>query len=503
MELRNRRLSDEEFLQERKLVLATWPTGKQVDLNEAIDYQKSLLPSKNYVRRLQEQRRKGQLCFCSMMGVSPLDRDIEYNVYLQNEGKTDFISTVIDSMTRNHFFDKAEQELKESERTGRSLLNGLPLAHYGVAGSRKKIEALDLPVMVWAPSPDMRFVNELALAGGHTGFGECGAMASFFHYTKNMSLEEVVRNFQYIYRLESLYEERGVPIQHRAEGGLSCITPPSLIIAPQIIEHLIAAEQGVKNIQFCWWGAQGSLSQAVATATTLRKLGREYLYRFGYKDVDTTLMVGYATNISFPANYGEAYAVVAMAPIVAMLSDADICYITTVDEAHRIPTKENNAASLRCARTVWNLLKDQKSDFTSSTIMKQECDMLEKEVRAILERVIELGNGDVVMGASRAIQAGVLDQPFATSQYVARKAIGVRDAEGTVRYLSHGNLPFDKEIIEFHGEKIAEREKKQGRKVDYDTVVSDIFAISQGTLFLDPDWQERQLSSVGVKPPVR
>jgi len=43
--------------------------------------------------------------------------------------------------------------------------------------------------------------------------------------------------------------------------------------------------------------------------------------------------------------------------------------------------------------------------------------------------------------------------------------MGVRDAEGAVRYLSHGNLPFTKEILEFHKEKIAEREKAQGKKV--------------------------------------
>ena len=293
------------------------------------------------------------------------------------------------------------------------------------------------------------------------------------------------------------YEERGVPMQHIVQGALSCITPPSLIIAPQIIEHLIAAEQGVKNIQFCVWGGQGSLTQAVASILTIRKLGEEYLKKFGYKDVTTTTMAGYATNISFPSDYAQAFSVVCMAPIVTLLSGSDICYITTIDEAHKIPSKENNAASLRAARMMLELLKHQKSDFADSKALKTECEMMEREARAILERVVDLGDGDVVVGASRAVEAGVLDQPFASTQRVGRRVAGVRDAEGSVRYLSHGNLPFSKEIVEFHKEKIAEREKLQGIKVDYDTVVSDIVAISKGTLLLDPGWQERELATLG------
>jgi methylaspartate mutase epsilon subunit len=143
-----------------------------------------------------------------------------------------------------------------------------------------------------------------------------------------------------------------------------------------------------------------------------------------------------------------------------------------------------------------NLLKNQKSDFASSNSVRIEVEMVERETRAILERVIDLGDGDVAVGAVRAVEAGVLDQPFAASQLTARRVMGVRDAEGAVRYLSHGNLPFTKEILEFHKEKIAEREKVQGKEVDYDTVVSDIVALSRGSLLLSPDWQEKELGTL-------
>jgi len=493
MEINNKRLSNREFFRERKEVLEMWPTGREVDLEEAIEFHRNLPETKNYAIKIQQGKEDKTVYFCSMMGTAPLERDIEFSRFLQEEGHSDFLSTIVDSMSRTLLFEAAERELKESERTGRSLLNGLPLASYGVHEARKKIESVDMPLMIWGPSPDMRFMDEIALAGGHTGVRHGGAMCSFFHYTKSLPLENCIRNFQYIYRLQGYYEEKGIPIQHGAEGGLSCITPPSLLIAPQIIDHLLAAEQGVKHIQFSYWGGQGNLAQAVAAVVVLRKLGEAYLEKFGYKDTTTNVMAGYATNIAFPADYAQAYAIVGLAPIVTLLSGAEVCYITTIDEAHKIPSKENNASSIRSARMMFNMLKDQNIDFVNSQAVKLEIEFIEKEVKSIMERVIDFGEGDIAIGAVRAVEAGVLDQPFASSQLAARRVMGVRDAEGAVRYLSSDNLPFDKEILTFHREKIEERGKKQGMIVDYDTVVSDIVSISKGSLLLTPDWQEMEL----------
>ena len=42
MELRNRRWTEEEFFQMRKEVLSQWPTGREVDLDEAIEYHKKM-----------------------------------------------------------------------------------------------------------------------------------------------------------------------------------------------------------------------------------------------------------------------------------------------------------------------------------------------------------------------------------------------------------------------------------------------------------------------------
>ena len=57
--VRNERLSDEEFFQEREEVLAEWPTGKDVDLDDGIEFHKQLSHSRVYARKLAEAKQTG------------------------------------------------------------------------------------------------------------------------------------------------------------------------------------------------------------------------------------------------------------------------------------------------------------------------------------------------------------------------------------------------------------------------------------------------------------
>lgn len=48
MELRNKKWTNEEFFEVRKDVLNQWPTGSEVDLKEAIEYNKKIPDHKNF-----------------------------------------------------------------------------------------------------------------------------------------------------------------------------------------------------------------------------------------------------------------------------------------------------------------------------------------------------------------------------------------------------------------------------------------------------------------------
>jgi methylaspartate mutase epsilon subunit len=168
------------------------------------------------------------------------------------------------------------------------------------------------------------------------------------------------------------------------------------------------------------------------------------------------------------------------APIVSALSGSQLCQIKTFDESSGIPTKENQARSLRGSRMMYNIMRTQHLDFVNSWEVRAEAEIEEREGRAIVEKVLELGGGDPVDGVLKAYELGVLDNPVANNPRVKSKVMGVKDSHGAVRYLNCGNLPFTKDMMEFHREKIAAREKSSGKKADYDTIVSDIRAIASG-----------------------
>jgi methylaspartate mutase epsilon subunit len=128
------------------------------------------------------------------------------------------------------------------------------------------------------------------------------------------------------------------------------------------------------------------------------------------------------------------------------------------------------------------MLQAQGLNILDNEAVKAESYMMEKEVRAILEKVFEIGEGDVVVGTKRAIEIGVLDQPYATTQLVKGKVMGVKDSEGAARFFDFGELPFDREIMDYHKEKIRERESRIRKQVGYETIINDMMAISNGAI---------------------
>ena len=104
------------------------------------------------------------------------------------------------------------------------------------------------------------------------------------------------------------------------------------------------------------------------------------------------------------------------------------------------------------------------------------------ETRAILDKVLELGEGDIAVGTVRAFEAGTLDVPFAPSRFNAGRLMPARDNTGAVRFLDYGGLPFPKAIIDFHRERIAGRGRAEQREPGFQMVIDDIYAISKGRL---------------------
>ena len=118
------RLDWDELQEERTAVLASWPTGKEVDLDEAVEYHRKMPQELNFGMRLLQAKGEGKTLSQPRAGVADLNSHRELLLFLQNEGGADLLPTTIDSYTRQNRYEEAEKGLAESVREGRSLLNG-------------------------------------------------------------------------------------------------------------------------------------------------------------------------------------------------------------------------------------------------------------------------------------------------------------------------------------------------------------------------------------------
>ncbi len=478
MLLQNRKWNPDEFSAVRMEVLRAWPTGAEVDLREAVAYHQKMPREKIFSSELARALASGVPLAQPRAGVALLPELIDLLKYLQDTGGADLLPTTIDSYTRLNRYREAQTGIEESKIQGRSVLNGFPAVNHGVSACRKLTEALAVPVQVRHGSPDARLLAEITLAGGFTAF-EGGGISYNIPYAKEVPLTRSIRDWQYVDRLVGYYAENGVTINRESFGPLTgTLVPPSISLAVGIIEGLLAAEQGVKSISL-GYGQGGNLIQDMAALHSLKVLVVEYMTRFGYQDISLST-VFHQWMGGFPQDESEAYGVIAWGAVTATLARVTKVIVKTPHEAIGIPTKEANAAGIRTTKQILNMLKDQTLPETPE--FDEEVEIIKQETRALIDKTLELGEGDLALGVERAFQAGTLDIPFAPSKFNAGRIIPARDNLGAVRLLDFGNLPFTPEIKDFHRQKIAARGCAEQREPGFQMVVDDIYAVSKGML---------------------
>ena len=477
MEIQNQRLPLDAFMAQRKTVLTQWPTGQEVDLDEAFAYQKAIPAKKRFAAKLSEAHAQKHTLIQPRAGVPLIEEHIKLLDTLATLGEADLLPTTIDSYTRLNRYEEAERGIRESVAQQKAMLNGFPAVNHGVAGCRRVTESAKVPVQVRHGTPDARLLTEITMAGGFTSY-EGGAISYNIPYAKSVSLERTIIDWQYADRLIGLYEEQGISINREPFGPLTgTLVPPCISHAVAVIESLLAAEQGVKNITV-GYGQCGNLIQDIAAIRSLEMITNEYLEKRDYELEVTTVLHQWMGG--FPADEAKAFGVISWGSAAAALSHATKVIVKTPHEAMGVPTAEANAQGLRCTKQVISMLNDQW--IPKDGTLTAEIEMILAETRAIVDRVYELGEGDIAVGTVRAFQAGVLDVPFALSRYNAGKILPARDNDGAIRFLDTAALPFPDSIKAFHKQKITERAKAEKRDISFQMVIDDIYAISKGRL---------------------
>lgn len=478
-EVRNRRLEERDFFDMRKEVLSQWPTGKEVILEEAIEYQKNLSDNRNFCRVTELLRENKRTIVFPRGGYPLLEDQIKLCKKLVSLG-IPLIPINTDSYTRQARFDKAEEGIKETIRTGKNMLNGYPLVNYGVKNNRRLVQEVEGAFNPRCGLWGNRLGAEIAFASGITGYAGT-AFIHFGAYEKNVTLIDTIATLQYTWYLMGYYAEHGVVLAAEMHGWIPTgVFPLGVNIATMIAESLMAAEQGVRCI-IPLIHFMGNMVQDLAYLEVGPKLLREYLDKFDYKDVKIPgIFAAQIPLYPMPQGIGEAFAFINYSAMVAVIGGAQSIFLRTVEEGYGIPSEEAHEITYRSANWIFEVVGRQQMDFELKDLEVEKW-AAEVEIRSILDKILEMGDGDVVIGSIKGVESGVLDSPFSPNRHVKGNVLGVKDLRGAIRYLEFGNLPLPNDLKQFHKEKIRERELTLGR-VDYMTSVEDFWAFSKGKL---------------------
>jgi methylaspartate mutase epsilon subunit len=472
--VRNERLSDDEFFRIRNQeVLPQWETGKALqDLDECIAAAKELSNGKNQALKLKAAKEAGTHILIPQFGRALTEYVVEGLQFVEQESKLAPNGSWLiysDSYTRKNDYRSAAAGIERSRKEGMSMLNGWPVVNFGVEEARKIIQASQVSLHFNSTDEDGRLASEIVLAAGWSGCS-VRSLQEVIAHCKNITLEDEIRINQYEARLAGIYTERGVPICPWNACNLSGYDSAGYHSFVCVSEALLAAAQGVKY-QFIEHGLGMNLLQDIAMIRVTEKLCYEYCARFGFGDVE--FYTGAFPYLgAWPPGEEEANAMIAWNAAITLLAGAPGVVLKCQDEARATPTKEGMAKSVRLAKHLQQIMGPQR--FPDSKELDLEISMIELEVRALMEACLEAADGDMAVGMCIGVERGWIDTMLTPWKYNHGKVMVMRDAQNAVRYLDPGNVPLPEEVREYHRAKIAERERKEGRKAGLDMVVQDL-----------------------------
>jgi methylaspartate mutase epsilon subunit len=466
----NDRLTDEEFDADRRVVFAQSASTPTHDLDEAFGFCRSEMSERNIPAALLAAKNEGRTLVQPRAGVANLEGQLRLSLALEEAG-ADITPFTADSMTRTLRFDEAAAAA-EASTPEKSKLNGYPFVYHGVENTRSVVQQLARPVHCRANSTDLRLISEIGFASGMSGFVS-GPIYSTVQYSKDEPIADAIRRWQYVYRLMGKYTEAGIPIVDDALGltqsGMCSV--PALMHAGVVLEALIMAGQGVKHV-LSYAISQGTLAQDIAACFAVQELCEEYLAKLGFDDVEVYMTSNHWA-AAFPADESAAYGLISVNTVVAAMARASLLYVKSIEEGFGVPTAQGNSASVRATRYVLHLLQGQDFAINSEDVEFEKTLNL-MQARAILDAVLDLGNGDPVLGTVRGFDAGILDEPAAPSRVAHGDILVVRDLHGAVRFLDYGNVPIPEEARVMEREKLAERAARKGSELGYDDIVVDL-----------------------------
>jgi methylaspartate mutase epsilon subunit len=474
---RDGRLDLDTLEQTRAEVLDTWRTGRQARSLEANAEFLARQPSFGAAQAAVHAGRR-PILIQPRSGVALVEEQIRLFQAFRAVG-VPVLSYQVDSLTRNNNYAGAEELIRESRVTGRSLLNGFPAINHGVSALRRVVSEVGVPLQTRHSTRDPRLLAEISYAGGVTAF-EGGAICYNIPYYRDYPLAEAIHAWQYVDRLTGLYHERfRIVLDREFFGTLTgTLIPPSLAIVVDLLEALLAAQQGVKCVSL-GYAEQGHRPQDIAAIRTLRAMASERLAAAGYRDVQVNT-VFHQYMAAFPQAPTQAEELIYQSAITAALAGATRMMVKSPVEAVKIPSLADN---LQGVSLVMRGVRDAAGVAVDEGRVAEESALIRREVEAMLDAVLACGRGSLAQSVATGFARGLIDIPFAPSLYNRGEALTARDVEGAVRFLSTGRLPFDRELRAFHQHAMQARCRADGlrsHRQRYLLVERDALRIARG-----------------------
>jgi len=338
----------------------------------------------------------------------------------------------IDSFTRTLQFEDALRAIKKGKP-----LNGYPIVSYSCEENKKLIDGIksnDFPIQVRHGCPKPEKIFEATINAGIDAI-EGGPISYSLPYGR-ISLKESIQSWA---NCSKMYAEAGNGNYHiESFGGcmLGQLCPPSMLIVISILEVLFFNSYGVNSVSVSL--AQGTNSQQdIAALKALKKLCNKYLA----KNIDWHI-VFYTFMGKFPETIHGAKAILSESSIIANMGEARRLIVKTINEAHQIPTINDNISALKLANEVAN-----NSSIASERITENEEleNQIYDEANQILETILNLSsNLDIVI--QKAFEKGYIDIPFCLHQDNIKKSKSTLDSFGNIVWAEMGNIPQQKNV---------------------------------------------------------
>lgn len=306
-----------------------------------------------------------------------------------------------------------------------------------------------------------------AAAGVFTWQG--GPLEEYFAAGQTRTLSDYLGKYAYIDKLAHVYSRAGIQVCREVRGlRTPTLVPPSLLVALILLEARLVNNHGVKTVGVAYTPS-GHLLQDVAALGALAALTSEFPWEVICLPWTGGSLLGSRNSST----------VAAWTAITSALGFGRRSEVAVVDRDQPLKP-EQVCCLLDLAQGLMDLSTDQRKAIVAAARWEEE--QIKKEAQAIIDRVLELGQGEVAPGLERALAEGSLDIPLAPGGICRGQVLSARDATGAVRFLDCGALPLAQESKEYHWQLLEERAAVEGREPGVSMAIDDIYAFSKGCL---------------------